>query len=86
MSTRFTQSNHQGSVQGKKNSKNVVFLRVSFKKNGGVRPKTLSFSDMFGMLMLYSDTHFLEASAHVSLKVASKGSFRDKNASEKLAF
>ena len=51
-----------------------------------MRPKTLSFSDKFGMLMLYSDTHFLEASAHVSLKVASKGSFRDKNASEKLAF
>ena len=51
-----------------------------------MRPKTLSFSDKFGMLMLYSDTHFLEASAHISLKVASKGSFRDKNASEKLAF
>ena len=40
--------------------------------------KNWSFSDKFGMLMPRSKTLFLEVSAHVSLKVATKGSFRSK--------
>ena len=35
--------------------------------------------------MLGSNTYFLEVSAHVSMKVANKGSFRGKK-SENLAF
>ena len=38
------------------------------------------------MLMPVSETNFLEVSAHVSLKVAIKGSFRDKKKSGNLAF
>ena len=38
-----------------------------------------SFSDKFTMLMLGSNTYFLEVSAYVSLKVASKDYFRDEN-------
>ena len=40
--------------------------------------KYLSFSNRFGMLMPSSDTYFMEVSAHVSLKVATKSSFREK--------
>lgn len=41
--------------------------------------KNTSFSDKFGMLMHDSDTYHQKLSAHVSLKVSTKGSFRDKN-------
>ena len=47
--------------------------------------KNWRFSNKFGMLMLGSNTYFLEVSAHVSMKVANKGSFRGKK-SENLAF
>ena len=40
--------------------------------------KYLSFSNRFGMLMPSSDTYFMEVSAHVSPKVATKSSFREK--------
>ena len=41
--------------------------------------KNWIFSDEFEMLMPGSNTHFLEVSVHVSLKVATKGSFRGEN-------
>ena len=41
-------------------------------------PKNRSLFDKFKMLVASSDTYFLEVSAHVSLKVATKDSFRDK--------
>ena len=37
-----------------------------------------SFFDKFGMLMPNSGTYLLEMSAHISLKVATKGSFGAK--------
>ena len=40
--------------------------------------KNRSFSDKFGMVMPGLDTYFLKMSAHVSLKVATDNSFRDK--------
>ena len=40
--------------------------------------KTRRFSDKPGMLLLDSDTYFLELSAHVSLKEASNVSFRGR--------
>ena len=40
--------------------------------------KKLSLSDKFGMLMSCLDTYFLEVSAQVLLKIATKGSFRGK--------
>ena len=40
--------------------------------------KDRSFSNKCRLLMLGSDTYFLEESAHVSLKVATKNFFRDK--------
>ena len=44
-----------------------------------MRPKkNRGFSDKSGMAMVGSDTYFVELSAHVSLKVASKDYFRDK--------
>ena len=38
----------------------------------------LSISDNFGILIPFSATFFPEMSAHVSLKVATNNSFRDK--------
>ena len=38
-----------------------------------------SFSDKFTMLMLGSNTYFLEVSAYVSLKVSTKDYSRDEN-------
>ena len=40
--------------------------------------KNWSFFNNIGMLMLGSETYFLEVSAHVSLKVVAKGSLWDK--------
>ena len=40
--------------------------------------KTRSFSDKSGMLLPGSDTYFLELRAHVSLKGATKVSFRGR--------
>ena len=40
--------------------------------------KNRSFSDKSGMVIVGSETYFLELSAHVSLKVASKDYFGDK--------
>ena len=37
--------------------------------------KSSGFTSKFGMLMLFLEKYFLEVSAHVSLKVATKGSF-----------
>ena len=47
--------------------------------------KKSSLSDKFWMLLFGLDTYFLEVSAHPLLKVATKGSFKDKK-SENLAF
>ena len=44
--------------------------------------KYRSFSEKFGMIMLSSDRHFLEVRAHISLKVATDNSFRDKETME----
>ena len=43
-----------------------------------MRPKKLSLSDKFGMLMSGLDTYFIEVSAHALLKAATKSSFRGK--------
>ena len=40
--------------------------------------KNWSFSNEFGMLIATSDTYFQEVRAHISLKVATTNSFRDK--------
>ena len=40
--------------------------------------KNQSFSDKLRILLSGSDTYFLEVSANVSLKVATKDSFSDK--------
>ena len=40
--------------------------------------KDQSFCDEIGMLVALSDMYFLEVSAHVALKVATKDYFRDK--------
>ena len=50
------------------------------RKNGGVRPKNWNFLDKFGMAMPVSDTYCLVECAHVSLKIATKGSLRGKKA------
>ena len=42
-----------------------------------MQPKKYKFSEKSGMLMPDSNTHFLEKSAHISLKVVTKSSFRD---------
>ena len=61
-------------------------LLVSSKaKKEGVRPKNLS-SNKFGMLLPGWNTHFLEASAHVSWKVATNNYFRDTKNYENLDF
>ena len=50
------------------------FLDYSSKaKTDKFHRKNLNFSEKFGMLMLGSEKYFLEMSAHVSLKVATKG-------------
>ena len=61
-------------------------MRLLFqRKNGVLRPKKLSLSDKFGMLMSGLDTYFPEMSAHALLKAATKSSFRGKK-SENLAY
>ena len=40
--------------------------------------KNLNFSDGFGMIMPGSAAYFLEVGVHISLKVATDDSFRDK--------
>ena len=44
--------------------------------------KDWNISDKFAMIMPDSDTDFLEVGAHVSLKVATDNSFRDKETME----
>ena len=68
----------KASIGGKDTLKIYIFRLLVQSKNGEVRPKNLSLSDRFGMLMSVLDTHFLEASAHALLKVVTKGSFRGK--------
>ena len=46
--------------------------KYCYQKNG-------IFSNKFEMLMPGSNAHFVEVSAHVLLKVATKGSFRGKS-------
>ena len=46
-----------------------------------MRPKKLSLSDKFGILISDLDTYFLEVGAHALLIAATKGSFRDKKIS-----
>ena len=66
----------EGSFGGKKLGKYRV-LGYSFKaKTKECKRKNSSVSDKFGMLIHGSDTYFLEVSAHVSLNVATKASFR----------
>ena len=55
------------------------------EKSRSATKKKSSLSDKFGMLLFGLDTYFLEVSAHPLLKVATKGSFKDKK-SENLAF
>ena len=66
------------SFGGKKILKIYIFRVLFQSKNGDVRPKKLSLSDKFGMLISRLDTYFVDKSAHALLKVATKGSFRGK--------
>ena len=74
----------EGSFGSKKYRKNIKLgkyrvLGYSFKaKTKECKRKNSSVSDKFGMLIYGSDTYFLEVSAHVSLNVATKASFRDE--------
>lgn len=47
-------------------------------KNGGVWPKTAMIPNKAWTFILYPTTHVLKVSAHVSLKSATKSSFRFK--------
>ena len=66
----------KASIGGKDTLKIYIFRLLV--QSGEVRPKNLSLSDRFGMLISVLDTDFLEASAHALLKVVTKGSFRGK--------
>ena len=69
----------KASFGGKKTLKIYNFRLLFQSINGAVRPKKLSLSDKFGMLISGLDTYFLEVSAHALLKVATKTSFNGKN-------
>ena len=69
----------------KQTNENLAFQVVFLKKKRRSATKK-SFLDKFEMLIPGSDTYFLEVSAHVSLKVASDKSFRDKKNYESLGF
>ena len=61
--------------------KNWIFIFLgcfSKAKTGKCDQKNRSFSDKSGMIMPGSDTYFLEVCAHLSLKIATDDSFRDK--------
>ena len=75
----------KASFGGKKSLKFYIFRLLFQSTNGAVRPKKISLSDKFGMLISGLDTYFLEVSAHALLKVATETSFNGKK-SENLAF
>ena len=76
----------KGSIRDKKTLKIQIFSLFFSSKNGGVRPKSLNYFDQFGITIPCSATYFLEVGACFSLKVATKGSIRDKKDSEELDF
>ena len=75
----------KASFGGKKTLKVYIFRLLLQSKNGALRPKKISLSDRFGMLISVLDTYFLELSAHALLKIATETLFSGKK-SENLAF
>ena len=70
---------NKGFFREKKPSKFSIFEAFFSKaKTKECDRSNLSVSDKFGMITPFSATFVLEMSAQVSLKVANKGSFRDK--------
>ena len=66
---------------------NLAFLRLFFKvKTVECDQKVLSFSDESQMLIPFSAIYFLEVSARVSLKVATKSSFTGKKSPKFIIF
>ena len=63
-----------------KSHQNLELLRVFFSKSKTEKcnQSNLSVSDQFGMVISFSATFVLEVTAQVSLKVATKCSFRGK--------
>ena len=72
----------KGSLRGKKLWKFTFLDCFSKAKTEECDQRTLFFSDKLAMLMPCSNTYFLEVSAHVSLKVATKDYFRCKNSKD----
>ena len=67
-------------LRGPKKSKNLALLSLSSKtKRLECDQKDWSVFDQFGISMPCSVIYFLKVDARVSLKVATKGSFRNKN-------
>ena len=77
--TRFIESSHPFCIIKVKKLWKFGFLGCFSKaKTEECDQKNWDFSDKVGMIMVVSVTYFLEKSAHVSLKVATDDSFRDK--------
>ena len=77
--TRFIESSHPFYILKVKKLWNFGFLGCFCKAKTEERDQKIwSFSDKFEIIMPGSDTYFLEVSAHVSLKIATDDSLRNK--------